>query len=500
MDGGFKNFLPVDAMDGAAFRGTAATLVVRATKDADNRVHAMSVSHMSAAESDLSIGAHIQAERSLYAIAESKRVTIVDGGPALLGQVKKQCPQAAVMRCSRHLLDDLSKAAARGGRKRQRDEEDAGQAADDEPETESTRENEIFKKVRYLSRPAAPGIRSKLRSLNGSGMLSRIPEDELCPALLPDGYWTHGVTTNNVAEVVNMMLLPLRRECSMFCSLLRLEKFFQQRYQLHKERLRRVKSAGQKDISAWKSGVVPPAVEEAEGTLGTQAMMLNEPRCSTRDGREVFIVESRSGGLLKKSMGEGSAASHATGKGFAHHVHLESLPNADYDGVCDCGMTGCRPVMCSHARRVIAHGRKDWRMYLKPWLQAEAWEEQVGKSWDSFTSRDIIEKTETLRQTGRLQKLRAGTIDVGMKGRPSNKGSKEAEERAKSFMEELNASEDVTEDTLRLFTSSRGMAPPTVEPHARTATWIAPRSQNKTCLCSPSHDAHRTSPPASTHS
>lgn len=66
-------------------------------------------------------------------------------------------------------------------------------------------------------------------------------------------------------------------------------------------------------------------MEDAEGTLGTQAMLLNEPRCSVRDGREVSIVESRSGGLLKKSIGESSTASRATGKGFAHHVHLDSL-------------------------------------------------------------------------------------------------------------------------------------------------------------------------------
>lgn len=265
--------MPVDAIDGAAFRGGAVgTLIVRATKDADNRVHVLSASHMSAAESDLSVGAHIQAERSLYKISESERVSIMDGGPSLVKQTKLQLPKACVMRCSRHLIQDLLKG--QGTKKRKRRTESDGEVDEEENEERGV---DVFKKVRLLSRVAAPLVRRRLEALHPENELRRIPEEELCPALLPKGYWTHGVTTNNFAEVANMMLLPLRNESSMFKSLLRFEKFCMQRHEVHLERMKKVKAAGQKNANEWKEGVVVPAVEEAEGTLAAQAMLLNEP-------------------------------------------------------------------------------------------------------------------------------------------------------------------------------------------------------------------------------
>lgn len=447
MGGGHENFMPVDAIDGAAFRGgAAATLLVRATKDADNRVHVLSASHMSAAESDLSVGAHIQAEKRLYSLAEKPRVSIMDGGVSLVKQTQTQLRNTQVMRCSRHLMQDLL-SKGKGPRKRTR--ESGGDDQDAKEEEKEERELDVFKRIRYLSRAAAPYVRSRLEMLQPGCALRRIPADELCPSLLPHGCWTHGVTTNNFAEVANMMLLPLRRERSMFRSMLRFEKFCLQRHMLHGERLRKVKAAGQKDESNWKEGVVVPAVEEAEGSLLAQAMLLNEPRRTRRDGREVDIVESRSGGLLKKA----GAASGSTkvGSGFAHHVSMESLLDGDFDKVCDCGMTGCRPIMCSHARRVIAHSRKDWRLYLKPWLTVRAWERQVGPAWESFTARDIIQQTEMLRQKGKLLRLHSSTIDVGMRGRPMKGSDKSSEERAKSFMEELSASKDLTDEAIRMF-------------------------------------------------
>ena len=63
-DGGGRGiFHPVDALDAAGFRGAAqGVLVARATYDANHCVHPVSVSHMLAAEGDMSVGAHIQAE------------------------------------------------------------------------------------------------------------------------------------------------------------------------------------------------------------------------------------------------------------------------------------------------------------------------------------------------------------------------------------------------------------------------------------------------------
>ena len=65
-EGGRGIFHPVDALDCAGFRGAGqGVLVARATYDANHCVHPVSVSHHLAAEGDLTVGAHIFAERLL---------------------------------------------------------------------------------------------------------------------------------------------------------------------------------------------------------------------------------------------------------------------------------------------------------------------------------------------------------------------------------------------------------------------------------------------------
>ena len=95
---GRRNFIGVDALDCAGFRGRGqGILVVRATHDANEHVHPISISHMLAAEGDLSVGAHITAELDLLGrdeLDDPTRVTNVDGGISLLGRVASDCPHA----------------------------------------------------------------------------------------------------------------------------------------------------------------------------------------------------------------------------------------------------------------------------------------------------------------------------------------------------------------------------------------------------------------------
>lgn len=71
-------------------------IVVRATKDANNRIHPVAISDMLCAESNLSIGAHISAEKALTTIAQSENMlTLVDGGPALLSEMQARLPEAS---------------------------------------------------------------------------------------------------------------------------------------------------------------------------------------------------------------------------------------------------------------------------------------------------------------------------------------------------------------------------------------------------------------------
>ena len=154
MGNGFKNYSPVDALDCAASRGRCSgVFVVRGKKDADRRLHAGSVSHMLAAEGDLSIGemrihlvhfsvtlafpvthavpvihvasaiavfnaitsfcplgGHLAAEKALLgdeAFNTPDYLTIMDGGFSLIKKSMEYNPKANLMRCSRHLEADL---------------------------------------------------------------------------------------------------------------------------------------------------------------------------------------------------------------------------------------------------------------------------------------------------------------------------------------------------------------------------------------------------------
>ena len=78
-------------------------LIVRATKDGNNNIHPVSMSHVLAAEGDKSVGAHKAVEeRFLDLDRGGTHVPIVDGGASL----KKY--SGSHWRCSRHLADELN--------------------------------------------------------------------------------------------------------------------------------------------------------------------------------------------------------------------------------------------------------------------------------------------------------------------------------------------------------------------------------------------------------
>jgi hypothetical protein len=118
-EGGREVFHPADALDCAGMRGRGqGVLVARATFDANNHVHPVSISHMLAPEGDLSVGAHISAERHLLGDGVMNKfghLTFVDGHASLEGEIGKQLPNVHILRCHTHMKDMLMK---RGGRAR----------------------------------------------------------------------------------------------------------------------------------------------------------------------------------------------------------------------------------------------------------------------------------------------------------------------------------------------------------------------------------------------
>ena len=113
MRGGLKHFLPVDAMDGANMRDRAAgTMLLRATKDADDHLHPISTSVMLGGENTMVLlGVH-DAECQLLdkgALDEPGRVCLIDGGRALESTQLAKHPESYVYRCEQHMKHDLAK-------------------------------------------------------------------------------------------------------------------------------------------------------------------------------------------------------------------------------------------------------------------------------------------------------------------------------------------------------------------------------------------------------
>ena len=88
-------------------------LCARVTKDANENIHPVSVSHFLAAEGDLSVGAHLAAEIDLLGdevMNAPQNLTICDRSRCLEGCQARQLPNVSVLTCYRHLSQVACKA------------------------------------------------------------------------------------------------------------------------------------------------------------------------------------------------------------------------------------------------------------------------------------------------------------------------------------------------------------------------------------------------------
>lgn len=67
------------------------------------------------------------------------------------------------------------------------------------------------------------------------------------------------------------------------------------------------------------------------------------------------------------------------------------------------------------------------------------WEEQVGVPLPVLQASEIMEATQQLRVKKLLHELVEPAIQVGVRGRPKNKLTRDMAERAKDFLEEQRA-------------------------------------------------------------
>ena len=208
MNGGIRNFMPVDAIDGASMRERAAgVMIARATKDANDNIHVISLSVMLAAESNVSLDAVQTAENRLLGnpnpLSSSERVTITDGGVALISSQQRQHPEVSLWRCYRHLKSDLLK-----------------RCRDSLP---------IFEQLVKLPPGRVDAADALMEKLPSSSPLHTIPRNQYCQAYMSPEVCLHGNVTNNMVEITNHMMAPARTQENLFNSMQCVAEILKQR-------------------------------------------------------------------------------------------------------------------------------------------------------------------------------------------------------------------------------------------------------------------------------
>ena len=160
-------------------------------------------------------------------------------------QMKRKLPSVSILRCYKHLKDELNK-------------------------TPTGRESlPIYEKLVALpkctnSARVADYLYAKLPA---NSPLHRIPKCELAQAYLPSGVCTHGMRTNNPAEVYNAMALTARTCETLYRSLLATVQLLQQRRENLTASLRKHESLVAE----------PPRVRDAYSKVRAKAATLAEP-------------------------------------------------------------------------------------------------------------------------------------------------------------------------------------------------------------------------------
>ena len=370
-------------------------------------------------------------------------------------------PQVNLLRCYKHMKDDLCKRH------------------------DGRTSLEIYDKLAGLpkvqnGRRVADTLYERLPA---SSPLRAIPKHQLAAVYLPHGACTHGMRTNNAAEVYNAMSLCARTQETLYRSLMATLQLFQdRRTRLFSSIPRRVAPMGgaDDDDSSRAAVAEPPRVRDAYAKARGKASVIACPQvCDDPEDlqHQIFMVESTAGGALTPNASQ-------MGSGFKWPVSISKFIKGDYEGACGCGRTACGISVCEHVMRVVmACRRADTMSFRKPWQSTNAWEVQVGPAWIVPRAQDVLEAVNVLRGAGELHVLSkdnppltphpnptphsahsslhptphptkssphpclAGELHIWCepilhlidKGRPRNDMNAEASQRAKSFLEDIRS-------------------------------------------------------------
>lgn len=209
-----------------------------------------------------------------------------------------------------------------------------------------------------------------------------VPLELWCPAFLHPEAHTHGVWTNNAAEILGGMLLPARKQLTCAGSLLATLIFLRRR---HLE----VRSGIPTDGVGHPA--VPPRVmtelhrvNELSKNKATKAESLPDGSVLAEATPGVAVTSKTKGKLhLRKHDQLARAWEFISGDATTkktYTVRLFLLNNGDYRRVCSCNAVGQKQLLCDHCYVVLgaANLLDAFSIYLKPWSTVKSWRKQMG--------------------------------------------------------------------------------------------------------------------------
>ena len=411
MYGNLANFIPVDAIDGANMREDAAgTMFIRATKDANDHIHPISISILIASECNAALNAVMHGEQELLRLSRSKgvaellspldspgRVTITDGGPALMSTQKDIHPSTALWRCEHHLKADLRKRCK-----------------------SSLPIYEELLQIPFGREREATELMDKLPP---NSPLRKIPKEQICQAFLKTSLF--GNKTNNFAEISNHMFESARNQKELSNSLLAVAAVLKTR---HKKLRTKVLEHKAKSLykpvqvlrpsDTWPEHEVTESVFKAHSSQADRAHALTDV---TKHSEETSLLWD-----VKIS------------KELVYQVDLACLETGKYHMLCSCGRGGLAKLWCRETQAVFYRCNTNWRSWVHKWNTAETWELQIGADFQVPGGQEIIEGLIACHDGPGMLSAKQPNIRPTAKGRPATINSKAADQRReKSILESV---------------------------------------------------------------
>ena len=413
MYGNLSNFLPIDAIDGAAMRQTAqGTLFIRGTKDADDHYHPISISVMLASECNLALGAMMDGEDLLLRqirgsetqrLASSPldavgRVTITDGGVSLISQQRGKHPSTYLWRCERHLMADLQKSPLK-------------------------KSSEVYGELLQIPYGRTHQADTLYAQLPENSPLRRIPREQVCQAYLEASL--HGNKTNNFAEVLNHMFEPARTQKELSRSLLAVVSVLKHRHDALQTNVRRCKANA---LQRQSVGHLLPTDKWPEfATTESVLKEYSDLHEAARDVMQVNVMPNRQ-------------YSVQTSAEMTYFVDLNALQPGQYHKACTCGKVGMRKLWCKHVQAVFQRSQSLWQSWVPHHGKAETWETQVGPDFVVPGGESIIASLQTCHETRQFQPLIQPDIRPTPRGRPTSlMQTAEEHRRSKGILEEKDS-------------------------------------------------------------